>query len=495
MKVYHPQINVTLVKTMARTGISFDSNNNPIIGISDRYKQITHKQIDLTEYLGDGGGVRTSKSVREPAGGFVITLLDMMHAEFMESIYALIEPMDMVEIRFCHDSATIAADPTLGGRPPIVMRGFVSEIRRDESMGQDGKPSRRVIISGQDCGKLWQIYLIYYLNNLALGEAFLTQFNFLQKYGTNLGKQQSADAFFKDVIDKLLNPFMASILISAQNDALKSGFIPDCSISGAVSPLIISSFNDCSLYSMLRSVFDVGAFNEMYIEDRADGVAIVLRPSPLCDTANKPIQKGAKVASIPVEENDIQSLTVQRSDTQVGNWFWVQNKPWMLTNDIQSQLLAQSSNVATVDKRSYPNCSGSRFGFRNMHESILLGPPDKLVNDTCTGDVTSCEADNITMQDWLDKRRAVLGDMNKDNAVFESGTMRIRGNERVKAGMMLTVARAGGQTDQYYAVSVDHEFVMYQGFFTTVQFERGTGFINRSQKEKPYLTEWNKGGL
>ncbi len=490
MKVYHPEIQVTLIKSSARKGVAFDDSGKETKPTASRYGK-SAGCFDLTPYLGDGAGVRTTKNVREPAGGFSLTLLDMPNTKWDDSIYGLIEPMDMVEIRFRH-----GFDAALGKKIPIVMRGFVSDVRREESMGQDGKPSRKVVISGQDSGKLLQIYLIYYLNNLAIGEAFISNFNFLQKYGEKFGKQQEVAQFFLDVVNEVINPFMKSVVGDAKDEALKNGFVPLSTISGAISPMILSSFHDVSIYQMLKSLFDVGAFNEMYVEDRPTSVALVLRPTPFCDTTGKPVQTDSKVDECKVLEDDIQSLTVSRSDSQVGNWFWVQNNRWMMVNDIQNQLYAQATNAASVDKRSYPNCAESKFGFRNMHEAVSLGPPTKLVNDTASGTSAEVDADNMTMQMWLDNRRVILGDMNKDNAVFESGTMRIRGNEKVKAGMILKIDRGDGRTDQYYAVGVDHDYVPFQGFFTTVQFERGTGFIGRSRPEiSPYNKEWDRGGL
>lgn len=496
MKVYHPKIEVWLIKSAAREGVSFDAAGKPADTISSRYKKTASKRIDLTKYIGDGSGVRTSKSVREPAGGFTITLLDMAGESWSDTVYALVEPMDMIEIRFCHDAATMKNDTGKTGRPPIIMRGFVSDIRRDEAMGQDGRPSRKVVISGQDSGKLLQIYLIYYLNNMALGEAYLSQFNFLQKFGTEFGKQQEVGTFFSDIVTKVLNPFMLDVVGAAQDDALRHGFVVDSRINGAISPFILSSFQDVSLYQMLKSLCDVGAFNEMYVEDRQTEVALVLRPVPFSDTKGVAIQPDPLVKSAKVKESDIQSLTVSRTDSHVGNWFWVQNNRWMMVNDIQNQLFAQSTNAQSVDKRTYPNCAASKYGFRNMHEAVSLGPPTQLVSDTANGDASSVKGDNVTMQAWLDNRRTILGDMNKDNAVFEFGTMRIRGDEGVMAGMILTVDRADGRVDQYYAVGVDHDFVPFQGFFTTIQFERGTGFISRAKKEDaPYSSEWNRSGI
>ncbi|HQS59628.1 MAG TPA: hypothetical protein PKZ37_14715 [Gallionellaceae bacterium] len=490
MIVYHPEIKVTLIKSSARKGVAFDDGGKETKATASRYGKSAGR-FDLTPYLGDGAGVRTTKNVREPAGGFSLTLLDMPNTNWEDSIYGLIEPMDMVEIRFRH-----GFDATLGKKIPIVMRGFVSEVRREETMGQDGKPSRKVIVTGQDAGKILQIFLIYYLNNLATSESTLaTGFQFMQKFGTEFGEQLNVGDFFANIVDRVLNPFMKTIVGAAEDEALKNGFIPIVSIKGAVSPFVLSSFQDVSLYQMLKSLLDVGAFNEMYVEDAETSVNLVLRPIPFADVNGNLIQAGATVLYHDLLESDIQSLSVSRSDHNVGNWFWVQNNHWMLINDISNQLTAQNTVAESVDKRKYPNCAADKFGFRNMHETVSMGP-EVLTDDVGAGTQAIRAKDDANTSDWLKARRVALGDMNKDNAVFESGTMRVRGDEKIKAGMILKVKRGDGRIDQYYAVGVDHDYVPFQGCFTSVQFERGTGFISRAQPDiSPYRKEWDRGGL
>ena len=62
------------------------------------------RAIDLTPFLGESGGVRVMKGVREPAGAFEIALADKPAGATAETVYALIEPMDPVTVR---GSATI----------------------------------------------------------------------------------------------------------------------------------------------------------------------------------------------------------------------------------------------------------------------------------------------------------------------------------------------------------------------------------------------------
>lgn len=82
-KIYDPNIQVTLFKTISRT--TLDANNP----VSARF-QGTARTIDLTNFLGESSSVRTSKSVREPAGGFAITIADAPYLAKVMQIPALI---------------------------------------------------------------------------------------------------------------------------------------------------------------------------------------------------------------------------------------------------------------------------------------------------------------------------------------------------------------------------------------------------------------------
>ena len=111
-----PEIDIWLYKTIGRS--TLDGN----WAVSDRY-QGKDEYIDLTTFLNLGSSVRTTKSVREPAGGFSITFADKAQESWgygeLETVYGLIEPMDVIEIRMWGG---------MGPRPlllPIVMRGVV----------------------------------------------------------------------------------------------------------------------------------------------------------------------------------------------------------------------------------------------------------------------------------------------------------------------------------------------------------------------------------
>jgi hypothetical protein len=64
-----------------------------------------NEAIDLTGWLGEGGGVRVSKSVRDGAGGCTLTFADKPYTNQngTSSLYYLFEPQDMLELRFRHN--------------------------------------------------------------------------------------------------------------------------------------------------------------------------------------------------------------------------------------------------------------------------------------------------------------------------------------------------------------------------------------------------------
>ena len=60
--------------------------------------------IDVTKWLGEGSVVRVHKSVRGEGGVFSIDFVDQLMAPLQDTLSALIEPMDMFEIRFAGDA-------------------------------------------------------------------------------------------------------------------------------------------------------------------------------------------------------------------------------------------------------------------------------------------------------------------------------------------------------------------------------------------------------
>lgn len=93
------------------------------------------------------------------------------------------------------------------------------------------------------------------------------------------------------------------------------------------------------------------------------------------------------------------------------------------------------------------------------------------------------------MLSWIEERRRVMVEQNKDNVVLERGTMRIFGNEKIRAGMYINLKR-GAFSALYYVVQVDHSFVPFNGFVSTLTLERGLGFVERAKMESGRQSPW-----
>jgi hypothetical protein len=472
MKVYEPKVEVMLVKAIKRTEII------PKVPVNAKRYGKSLQSIDLTKYLSENGGVHTSKSIREPAGAWSVTICDKAHPDLFETIYALIEPMDLIEIRMAHDPYEYrdVEKQTIG--IPVVMRGFVSMITRNEIMSGD-KPIRTVTISGQDFGKILQIIQIIYLNGALVDEYILSEFSFFQKYDLT-AKIKLANEFVADVLNGIINPYLAK-MTKGIGASIVNVITPNVTIQGSVAPGVVSSISNVSLYQLLVSVLDIGAFNELFIEDNEGGISLTVRPAPFLDVKGNPIQ-GHAPDSISIGSKDIVAINISRTDAGVANYYWVQCAPWSLISNEDQKAAAMVGPKEGFIFFDYLNTIDKYYGVRKMEVSINLGPPSYSWSDAKKSSQAKEQTGN--MGDWIVSKRQILSAINKDNVIFESGSLRVRGNERIKAGMQLIVNRGVNMYSSYYVTKVEHEFVPFQGFYSTLTVERGTNFIDRSQKDQ-----------
>ena len=481
MKVYEPKCRVTLVKSRRRRSLGASAATGPALLRLDSLGE-----LDLTPYLSDQGGVRTQKSVRGGVGGFALTLED--RPVFGDSVYGLIEPQDLIEIRMAR---------TRSGELPLVMRGLVSSVSRSRSI-EGGRPVRLVRVAGQDFGKVLQQLRIYYLPGSVTGDVWLDQFKFFRKFD-GAAKVMQADAFLELVCNNVINPYIQKMLALVEGRglpvALPSGFVPESSIQGIVSPIGVAAFEGGSVQDLLVRFLDVGPFNELYVDDRETTVALVCRPAPWKDQNGTYIQAApdsARPATVTVDDQDVVSESSTRTDSGVANYFWCSAGRWELQNNGTLQLLALSNKSAPHMLFDYVNTSVDLYGLRKMEVESQLGDPLQLSGDGIVADKLPSEASALS--GWLAERRRVLALSNADNVVLESGSLRIKGNEAMKAGRYVDVTR-GTLVSTLYAVSVSHEFTPGSGFFTTIDYERGTGFVQRlSRNASPWIDERNENG-
>lgn len=493
IKVHGPQFKVTLFKTVNRATI----DGKELVSV--RYGST--KTIDLTPFLTDLSSITTSKSVREPAGGFAITVSDRPYtnAAGTDSLYGVVEPMDMIEIRFRHTGNGTA---TL----PVIMRGFVSDVSRSESIGQDGAPQRGVTITGQDYGKLWQMLQIFYGPGYVIGQHILSAFAMFERFGVGFKIGQKGSEFLAECFDKILNPYVKDIVSGNSTNPAVIEF--HGLQQHGVTSLSGTQNKQGILYDLFREFMDVGTWNELFITEDNDKVYCIYRPNPAIDVRGKfidPIDPAVtapgafdpankditRVVKYVVPAEDIVSFNVSRTDAHVANYYWVRGPRYEQASDIYLKQSAVQNGDKSVDLTGYVNTRGDLYGLRKMEVSTEMG------GDTITNTATGLPEDeqvkrDTSMMHWLASRRQILVEQNRDNVLLEHGSMTIKGNENIRAGNYIELLR-GTFTALYYVVQVEHQFSPFNRFTTVLQLDRGLGFVERMRKnggsESPYYSE------
>lgn len=493
-----PAVRIWLHKNIGRATLS---GSGPV---SSRYAG-QQRDVDLTPFLGEGSAVRVTKSVHEPAGGFSISVADRIDPDVLDTLYSVIEPMDLIEIRVSATGVPTQVDaggmeigtegsgdgvqsfPLNPGEtwPPVMMRGFVSNVQRMEGMAADGRPSRQVVISGQDYGKLLQINQVFFLPNAPDAANLSTPFPFFAKFG-NFDNVMDAGVFTQALFDRVVNPYVSAMGAISQSPIYQ--FKTDIRVSGSiVSPFGTGGWLGGTIFDLIRSYGDIGAWNEFFIEDRFDGPWAVYRPNPFMDalTHDFIMPTEGTVDVIDIDRRDVISMTAARSDANVANYFWVPSPRFNLVYDSDAKAMAfQSAQVqeaAPFYVTDYGNVSPVLYGSRKMEEPTNQGGPEETNNGNGTKADEQRAKNQGSALDWMNLRRQQLYEQNKDNVILESGSMRVKGNEAIRAGTYVRLAH-GNLRSFYYVVSVTHDFTPFGNYFTEFQFERGTGFIDRVQR-------------
>ena len=357
-------------------------------------------------------------------------------------------------------------------------------------MSSDGKPLRTVTINGQDMGKLWQLMQIKYFPGYVVGENYLSSFKLFERFGVGFQTGMTAPQFVTEVINSLINPFLASLM--PPNTPNPTSITPDISVTHGVVDVGGIQNQQGTIYSLLSYFGDVGIWNELYMEDRETGVYCVYRPNPFKDINGNVIQPdAANLTPIDVDIKDVVSLNVSRSDENVTNYYWVRAPRFELVSDIYRQQWAIGADPTTVDLGTYVNSAEQFYGVRLMEIETQQGGDD--VTTMSSGQLSPAQAIRDTsMANWLNNRRAIAVAQNKDNVLLESGSATIRGNENIKPGSYVRII-SGSFTPTYYVPDVEMDYVPFQGIFQTLKLERGDGFVKRVQAgagaQSPYKAE------
>lgn len=474
--VNRPILSVKLSKTITR-----DQSLK-----AERYT-VGPTEIDLDRFLSDESSVTVSRTINAPAGAFSITVADVgyKYASDIDSLYGLVEPMDILEIRMCQNVQDYE-----GVAWPLVMRCVVSEVRRDEAMGSDGKPKRTVVISGQDWGKFLQINQIKYIKGNPDGKDWLSPITIQLHHNIQMGIL-SAGEVITAVTNNIVNKFLARF----EDPANIVPLLVD--VTGAdpkdkVMMLGFNAFPNGTAWEFYQAYGDLGPFYELFIDDTEVGPKLIYRKPPYLSLEDGVMASiyGVSIDVVSIPPDHIMRLSVSRSDADVANWFWIESTRTNLVGDQTLRLQAMGDNPYN-SFQLYPNNDPKLYGTRTLEVKSTHGLMEQ------GGSAADTSAGNATTTGYITEKIERLRLANRDNALLESGSMVIKGNEKVKVGSYIFVLR-GEFHAMYYVKAVSHTFSPFRSFTTTVQFIRGTGFIARSggglnDAPNSYLQEIGRG--
>jgi hypothetical protein len=471
VSVYTAGISILLTRLVNRTQSAQGTYASPF------------ETVDLTPYFGTAGTVTTAKMIDQPCGAFSVTFADKMHPLFADTVYALCEPMDMVEIRMARQPEVYQ-----GADLPLVMRGFVSTISREETMSMDGTPTRAVRLTGQDSGKLLEIYRIMFMFEVAHSDqSYIEAFKLSALTGMTNGVIPVSQ-FITEVISQVVNPKI-SRLVQFTNEKVKpfQTDLIDPSVPGLVMPAMVASIDSLSAWQLMNMFAD-RPWNELFVQDAEDGPHLVFRQVPYKDYETGAfIMSGAvDPGTLDLDIEDVVALSVQRSDARVANFFWVPPGATQLDSSllVTATALAQGWPLDLEHDANNPRI----FGQRLMAVGTMLTPSNQTqpIMMLAEGHRTAAAGDIVT---WMQARGRQLMNLNRDNSVFVEGGAVVKGWEWLTPGKYLRITR-GDIVAEYYIEGVTHNFAPLSTWTTQLRLIRGTEFkVRLASSGSPYVQE------
>ncbi len=459
-----PQISVTMVKT----AITKRATDSKVGGLP-------WFLFDLTKYLTEGSSVTTQKSINNPNGNFTLHLDNQLVKEWGLSLYEVIEPMDAIEIRMSRV-----------GKPELVMRGMVTDTSLEESLWEGGKPARKVTVRGGDYGNIWRMVQIHFLKGTDISQYLL------QISGQGLKEKVPYTVLTSGQFVQYLNDMVVNKFIERLDNPL---FIPmsvdssGADPSDAVYPQGVQVNPQGTLWSQLQLHGNLGPFYECFIDDTESATTLVYRKPAYkqLDAAGNGayIFPTTSAESITIIPEDVIALTRARSEHDVSNWYFVQRGRGDWLPSINNKINSIIGDGSFLSKATYDNCAEILFGFRALevdtnHGSMLV----PMISGAKEPEHIASSDENVS---YMKKQIKYLQDCNVDNVMFESGSLRCKGNAVYRPGRYAEIQWRNGVKFTGYVNTVTHVFEPMRSFTTTLQYIRGTEFFSKTAAANAYF--------
>lgn len=454
--------------------------------------KITSIKDPTNTYLsfGDNGGVTVSKGLYDPAGQFQITLPDMPlqltvnGISARDSLYGFIEPMDRIEIRMNRDQMP-------PGEMPVVLRGFVRGVGREETMDGEGRPQRTLVISGHDFGCAFSIQQIgvvrAYLENLPAYE-FSTIAGLLAAISTQLetGQELPIGPFVQRVTEEHVNPILQEV--GAQ-------FTFDLSMAPTDQKVFLQTAISIEgpIWNWLYRLIDT-PWNEMFVREGPNNPEVVVRRTPwLLDSAIASMPTADSLEAMGtrlhvIEMQEVMELRAHRDDSDVTNILLINN--WegsMFGTDFWRLEGRDYMMIYTPDSGEN---APSRYGHRIAQLYSMLMPTS--AQSKPEGDFEAAKQQNET---WMERERFQwLLERWGRNADWEHGSIQIRGRSDIRVGEYIHVMRGMGsglnRVDwAAYVTRVTHQYTAFRQYTTTLEYIRSNQYVRRRNADSPWNTE------
>ena len=423
--------------------------------------EIKINTIDISKALGDVGTVLINKALYAPAAEFHINLPDMPFGDKRESLYGLINPVDPIEIR-------MRRLPHSEWFP--VLRGFVRSVGRHEQISGDGRPQRMVVIAGNDCGA---VFLMEQLRALITwhvsGETGIPPpYVYLTETGLT-GSPEPANEF---IWQAAVNPTKKIM------DAAGFEFQRAFSVHKGHALVQYALAGEGPVWEFIRRYSDA-PWNELFVREGETQPELVFRHTPWRTIDNAPLPdadlKKDNVQFYDVPIGDVVSLTAHRDDSELVQWAHVLH-PAVETggNSLPLEYKIFRLNYGTADK----------FGDRLQEITSYLLPG---AFDSSLPEKQQLASQN-SYKEWLEDRVQWIAFAGEDIHRFERGVVTIKGNPKIQVGNYIRVRR-GAIVWEGYITSVTNDYQPFRRYLTTIEYIRGTQFVQRSRIPNPWDAE------